>query len=141
MINENLYYDENNYYGEDKKIFSMSEIVESGVNVYYDEKGKLQFVDIRDDGEYTSNKTLKFKEFKSINKTDIEGERIYADYTMVEFECDIFGKQQKRVGVFNYQDFDLHYQIISGALSIRYDKDEIKNIKIVGNTITGEDYE
>jgi len=72
-----------------------------------------------------------------IGKTDIEGKKIFAGSSIVEFEHMIFGEWVKRVGYFTYDDKFLSYEIVTKTgLILLYamvlNESEIKNLKIIG---------
>ena len=64
-----------------------------------------------------------------IGKTDIEGNKIYADSSIVEFSTNDLGWQK---GYFSYNENGLNYQFNSKDGALLTDWMEIKNLKIIG---------
>lgn len=53
------------------------------------------------------------KLFYGIGKTDINGKKIYADSSIVEFDYETMGKKYNMIGYFKYNNKKLSYDIIS----------------------------
>ena len=93
------------------------------------------------------NQESKIKMFPYIGKTDIDGKKIYADSSIVEFEvierccCDILEVHcecdfNKRIGYFNYNEDRLCFELKSKENDcfdsvFAFYRDRIKNLKII----------
>lgn len=71
-----------------------------------------------------------------IGKTDINGKKIYADCSIVEFDCKIWGTTiEKPKGYFEFNKDTLRYVICafsnSGIRRIAFDNEYVKNLKII----------
>jgi len=80
-----------------------------------------------------------FEHFNYIGKTDIEGEKIYADSSVVEFEFRLFDDEDYKTlkGYFSYNSeyclYELREPYAKNSYMIYYLKDgDLKNLKIIG---------
>jgi len=81
-------------------------------------------------GMITDNQgNAKFYRFPFIGKTDIEGEKIYADSSIVEFATNDLGWQK---GYFTYNENGLNYQFNSKDGALLTDWMEIRSLKVIG---------
>ena len=88
-------------------------------------------------GELLDEET--YKPFKSIGKTDIEGKKIYAESSIVEFEIDLSHKIEVKRGFISYDYECLCYRIQVKNNNINHGFDyyefshyDIENLKIIG---------
>lgn len=93
--------------------------------------GGDEYVVFNYDNEYFS------KPFQYIGKTDINGKKIYADCSIVEFNNST-NKNHKYKGVFYYLESELKYKIkvfnLDGTIGYwNYNSKDILNIKIIGH--------
>lgn len=68
--------------------------------------------------------------FNYIGKTDIEGKKIYADSSIVEYDSRLHGKQR---GYFSYNRRDLRYELtLFNGMKVSYAWKREWNLKIIG---------
>ncbi len=71
--------------------------------------------------------------FEYIKKDDIEGNKIYADCSIVEFDYKTISHSEKRICIFTYDDYTSRYWLrYAGDVgTFEFDTERCKNIKII----------
>lgn len=103
-MNEFIVWDKDNYFGEDTHFHELDRFLEDGLSVHFEKDNGLVIIEY-DVDDYQYPKPLEIETFQYIGKKDIEGNKIYADCNIVEFE--IYGDIYK--GYFKYSKKHLAY--------------------------------
>ena len=68
-----------------------------------------------------------------IGKTDIEGNNIYTDSSIIEFEYYEDGEWITYIGYFSFDDENLRYELLASHEDIELDFDRISSLRILGS--------
>jgi len=136
-MNEFIVWDKENYIGNDDRFYTPSDLSLDGLYLQIIDDGKLILTDMVDDGEYSVPKQIQIETFSYTGKTDIDGNKIYADSSIVEFD---FETEEKIVGYFTYNKEWLRFDFVAPLerccvkpkADMAYIPSYFKNLKIIG---------
>jgi len=130
-MNEFIVWDKEDYFGSDIKFYTIAELMQDEhMTLIFDSDGTMRVLDYDVDETPTE---MEFETFNYIGKTDIEGKKIYADSSIVEFRFDDFLYK----GYFVYNTITLRYDVrtyhkhTNSYELYTYDIDAMSDFKII----------